>query len=76
MTLADVAIVSAIATAQQGVDYSVKDGAVCPCCGAPHLRVVCTKAWDGDTRLRFHRCMNEGCVLAVLRTPIKSVQVV
>lgn len=71
---AEIAVATALATAQKGVDYSAKEGAVCPTCGAAHLRVVCTKPWDGDVRLRFHRCGNPDCLLSALKVPIKSLQ--
>lgn len=64
----------AMAKAQEAVDFTPRKGAVCPMCGTAKLRVVCTKPWIGDARVRFHRCTNPGCVMNSLGLSIKSVQ--
>lgn len=61
--------------AETGVDYSPREGATCPLCGTPRLPVVCTKAWVGTTRIRYHRCGNPQCLLHSLGKQIKSVEV-
>lgn len=63
----------AIRQAEGGVDYSPRDGATCPFCGA-RLPVRDTKPWDGGCRIRYHRCSRARCYLAQLETPIKSVE--
>ncbi|MEG6505876.1 transcriptional regulator [Nitratidesulfovibrio sp. 1201_IL3209] len=64
----------AMARAQDAVDYIPRTGATCPVCGAQRLRVVCTKPWIGNVRVRFHRCTNPACVMGKLGLSIKSVQ--
>lgn len=43
-----------------GVDYSRRDGAICPVCGATKCRVTNTSPWSGEVRERFHRCRTCG----------------
>lgn len=68
------AIAAAIAKAQAGVDYSPRTGATCPSCGAIRLRVVTTRPWDGEARVRFHKCLSKGCLLETLRISVKSIE--
>lgn len=68
------AIAAAIILAQAGVDYSPKTGATCPLCQSTNLRVRNTMAWEGTMRIRFHLCTTSGCLLAVLKQGIKSVE--
>lgn len=60
--------------AESGVDYRPRTGALCPCCGEP-AKIVATRPWDGDTRIRYHRCQTADCLLASINQSIKSVQV-
>lgn len=60
--------------AEAGVDYRPRNGALCPACGQP-AKIVCTKPWEGETRIRYHRCQNPACLLASIKQSIKSVQV-
>jgi hypothetical protein len=59
--------------AEAGVDYRPRAGALCPACGQP-AKIVRTFPWDGDTRIRYHRCQAPGCILASIKQSIKSVQ--
>lgn len=68
------AIAEAVAKAEAGVDYSAKNGAVCPWCKA-RTRIVKTMPWDGDLRVRYHKCDQRGCVLSSINQTVKSVQV-
>ena len=61
------------AAAEAGVDFRPRTGALCPACSRP-AKIVSTKPWDGDLRIRYHRCQNPACVLACLKQSIKSVQ--
>lgn len=63
-----------IAEAEAGVDFSRRHGARCPSCGQT-AKITCTKRWEGDTRIRYHRCQNPACILASSKTAIKSVEV-
>lgn len=67
------AIKMAVAKAREGVVYSPKDGATCPLCGERCL-VVSSPKWSGSLKVRYHRCNNPKCVLASLKTSVKSVQ--
>lgn len=40
----------------EGVDYSVREGGICPICGAKRCRVVKTGPWSGSVRMRNHKC--------------------
>lgn len=62
------------AKAESGVDYRPRTGALCPACGKP-AKIVSTKPWEGDLRIRYHRCQNPSCLLASIKQSIKSVQV-
>jgi hypothetical protein len=64
---------AAMARARDGVDYSPKDGAVCPMCGK-RCPVVSSPKWSGDIKIRYHRCRNKACVMATARVLVKSVQ--
>lgn len=63
----------AIDTARNGVEYNVKDGALCPFCGQ-RVRVQTTKQWLGSSRLRYHKCENVQCPLHVIDETIRSWQ--
>jgi len=63
-----------ISEAEAGVDFSRRFGARCPCCGRP-AKIVRTRPWEGDIRLRYHRCTNSDCILSSSKTTIKSVEV-
>ena len=64
----------AITTAEAGVDYTNRNGATCPWCGQRRVKVVTTRAWSGQLRIRYHNCQNRECLLCKLKTGIKSVQ--
>ncbi|WP_285906793.1 transcriptional regulator [Pseudodesulfovibrio pelocollis] len=72
MTKAE-AIKVAVATAREGVTYSLKDGAVCPLCGA-RCPVVSSPRGEGALKVRYHRCNNAECVMGALGVSVKSVQ--
>jgi hypothetical protein len=67
-------LVEMIARAEAGVDYRPRTGAPCPACGHP-AKIFKTRPWDGDSRIRYHRCQQSGCVLFSTRTTIKSVEI-
>lgn len=60
--------------AANGVDYSPKRGAVCPGCGK-RTKVTNTQKWDGNMRIRYHRCQHSSCVLSTMGDSIKSIEV-
>ncbi|MCL2791286.1 MAG: hypothetical protein FWD79_11725 [Desulfobulbus sp.] len=60
--------------AESGVDYSPRFGALCPSCGKP-AKIVRTLSWEGDTRIRYHRCLTPGCILSSINQSIKSVEI-
>ena len=62
-----------IARAAAGVDYRPRTGALCPGCGRP-AKIYKTMGWDGNTRIRYHRCRTDGCLLCAARATIKSVE--
>ncbi len=72
-----VAIVAKVkAKADQSVDFTPKNGAVCPVCGTREMPVVTSRPWVDNCKVRFHRCQNKpDCLLAVMETSIKSVQI-
>lgn len=74
MTAAELAIVQALAKANQGVSFSSRYGAVCPVCGTPKMRITVTKQWADGIRVRFHRCSNTLCILNSIGASIKSIQ--
>lgn len=39
-----------------GVDYSPRDGGVCPLCGKKKCHICRTLPWEGEYRFRYHRC--------------------
>jgi len=59
--------------AQAGVDYSPRDGAICPWCGCK-AKIYRTMPWVGGVRVRYHRCHESGCAMHALNITIKSVQ--
>lgn len=67
-------LVEMLARAGEGVDFSRRRGALCPACGKP-AKIVRTFPWDGDVRVRYHRCQTAGCVLPTTGATIKSVEV-
>jgi hypothetical protein len=60
--------------AENGVDFSPRHGARCPWCESK-CRIYRTMPWDGNVRVRYHRCERSGCVIASLRVSIKSIEV-
>ena len=69
----DVFFADAYLKAEEGVDYDVKNGAVCPYCGQ-RARVHKTIPWYGELKLRYHRCANPDCIFAQIDKCIKSWQ--
>jgi hypothetical protein len=67
------AVVAAIKEAEQGVDYTPKHGASCPFCGK-RARVLFTRGWTGNVRIRYHRCPNRRCPINSLERSIKSIE--
>lgn len=67
-------IVEARQMALQGVDYSPKLGAVCPWCGSRAI-ITNTQPWFDNTRVRYHRCGDNICVLSRMGISIKSIEV-
>ena len=67
-------ILSARDIAAGGVDYSPKNGALCPWCGNK-AKITNTQPWDENVRVRYHRCHAKGCVLASMKISMKSIQV-
>lgn len=67
-------IAAAKRTAENGVDYSPKYGALCPWCGNK-TKITRTAPWDENVRVRYHRCHHPGCVIAKLQISVKSIQV-
>lgn len=67
-------VIKAVETASAGVDYSPQKGALCPWCGR-RAKIYKTLPWESDIRIRYHRCQNNGCVLASMKQSIKSIEV-
>ncbi|MEZ6854380.1 hypothetical protein [Halodesulfovibrio aestuarii] len=44
----------------KAVDYNARMGAVCPVCGAERCRVTRSIPWYGNSRERYHRCVECG----------------
>lgn len=61
--------------ADQSVDYSPRYGAVCPECGTTNLKVITSRPWEDNIKVRFHKCRNPECLLCWMGTSIKSVQI-
>lgn len=40
----------------KAVDYSARDGAICPACGAKRCNITRSLKWYGDAKERYHRC--------------------
>lgn len=74
MNTAKKEVVLVVAKAREGVTYTAKHGAVCPCCGAERLPVNRTMPWSGAVRIRYHRCVNPACLLCAIGEGIKSLQ--
>jgi len=69
----EIKLALSIREAETGVDYHAKGGARCPWCGE-RLRVTHTLPWDGNLRLRYHKCINPKCPLSVMDKTVKSTQ--
>ncbi len=61
-------------TAESGVDYSPKFGALCPWCGKK-TKIYKTTPWDENLRIRYHRCQNDRCALAATGVTVKSIEI-
>lgn len=66
-------LAEAFRKAEEGVDYDIKNGAVCPYCG-DRVRVFKSEPWFGELKLRYHRCSNPECVFHIIDKCIKSWQ--
>jgi len=64
----------AVQAAEAGVDYFPTTGARCPFCGRRKVPVCTTRHWEGQTRIRYHKCGNPGCYLNQIGKTIKSVE--
>jgi len=67
-SLAAVALV--LGVIRKGVDWSSRDGGVCPACGKKRCKVTRTMRWEGATRIRYHICTNDKC-----KATFKSLEV-
>ncbi len=65
---------AAVAIARNGVDYSPRLGAVCPSCGTERALVTGCTAWDSGYKVRYHKCRNKVCPMAVANVSIKSIE--
>jgi formate dehydrogenase maturation protein FdhE len=70
---ANATIQVAVAKAREGVVYSPKKGALCPVCGK-RCPVVSSPKWDGDIKVRYHKCNNDKCIIHTTGVTVKSVQ--
>ena len=61
------------AKVENAIDYSARDGAVCPECGE-RLAIVTSRPWEGDCKIRYHKCHNFRCILGCMEISIKSLQ--
>lgn len=69
--IAEVAL--ALQEAEAGVEHHVRHGARCPWC-TQKLKVLDTKPWQGNTRIRYCLCENSNCLLGAIGKTIKSIQ--
>ena len=67
-------MIKAKSEAEIGVDYYPKGGAECPFCHKKKIKIVTSRKWDGNFKIRYHRCNNPRCVLSQLGVSIKSIQ--
>lgn len=74
MRLTKAKIVKAKDDAAAGVDYSPRLGAICPWCGC-RAKIYKTLPWEDRVRIRYHRCIDDRCVVAALGLTIKSIEV-
>ncbi len=61
--------------AEKSVDYTPKDGAVCPECSKKNLRTVTSRPWESGLKIRYHKCTDPDCLLSFMGIVIKSIQV-
>jgi hypothetical protein len=50
------AVALVLGVIRNGVDWSSRDGGVCPACGKKRCKVTRTMRWEGATRTRYHAC--------------------
>ncbi len=62
--------------AEASVDYSPKDGAVCPVCGKKKIPIQTSRPWVDNIKIRYHKCNNVECVVSHMGMTVKSVQVI
>lgn len=60
--------------AEKGVDYTASKGAICPVC-VHKLKIIRSEPWQEGTKIRFHKCDNQDCLLSHLKLAIKSIQI-
>mgnify|MGYP003586355685 CR=1 FL=1 len=74
MTAAAKRFVLVVESARAGVIFDVRDGAVCPCCGATRLKAYKVMPLEDGVRVRYHKCGNPQCFLNAIGEGIKSLQ--
>lgn len=67
-------ILQAREIAQNGIDYSSRWGAVCPYCKTPKAKVITSKPWEENMKIRYHKCLNKECLLFKMEITIKSIE--
>ncbi len=60
--------------AEDGVDYTSRFGAKCPWCETK-TKVLTTRPWADDMRIRYHKCTKSGCLIANMGLSIKSIEI-
>ena len=66
-------IITIINSARAGVVYTSRYGAICPGCKRRAL-VYKSEPWEGNVRIRHHKCTTSGCVVAETIGTVKSVE--
>ncbi len=69
----EIMLALALRDAEKGIKYNPGDGAYCPWCGHK-LRVMDTKPWNEEKRIRYQICLNSKCVLCTMDKYIKSIE--
>lgn len=50
-------IAAFVALLERGVDYDRREKSVaCPACGGSKTRITRTMPWEGNARVRYHKC--------------------
>ncbi len=66
-------LITAIEAARSGITFTQRHGAPCPWC-KERARVENTRPIEGQTRIRYHHCVNPTCPIHVFDHTIKSVE--